>query len=395
MKICVASSGLGHVARGIEAWAADVGRALAERGQSVLLCKGAGTAETDHERVVPCWTRSSPQARRLLAWMPAPLGWRLGLGSGYAVEQTTFAWNLIKLLRRERIDILHVQDPFVAALVQRARRIGWVKTRTILAHGTEESLDFLQKIDYLQHLAPWHREEAAAAGTDKPSWTTIPNFIDTERFAPGASPELRRRLAVPHDAVIVLVAAAIKRRHKRIDYLVREFASLLAANRQLNAWLVIAGGREPDTDALVAEAQQQLGDRVRFLIQTPRDQMPDLYRMADIFMLGSLKEMMPIALIEAAASGVPCIVNAHPVMRWMVGDGGTPIDMSRDAELTETLLQLGSNRALRQRLGRAARAHAEALFSRDRVIDQILDYYDFVANTPAAGSCTEIVRRAA
>jgi len=40
MRITIASSGLGHVARGIEAWAADLGRALAQRDLDVSLCKG-------------------------------------------------------------------------------------------------------------------------------------------------------------------------------------------------------------------------------------------------------------------------------------------------------------------------------------------------------------------
>lgn len=378
-KICIASSGLGHVARGIEAWAADLARALVDRHWSVRLCKGAGSVDADYECVIPCLTRSADRTQQILAWVPARLSWRLGLGSGYGIEQTTFAWNLIKLLRREQVDILHVQDPFVAVLVQRARRLGWVSTRTILAHGTEESFDFLRKVEYLQHLAPWHRDEAAAAGVDAPGWTVIPNFIDTDRFSAGKSPQLRQRLGLPQDAIVVLVAAAIKRRHKRIDYLVREFAALRAAHPQIEAWLVVAGGREAETDALVAEAKQQLGDRVRFLVQTPREQMPELYRMADLFMLGSLKEMMPIAVIEAAASGVPCIVNAHPVMQWMTGAGGTSVDMTRDGELARTLFALCNDPCRRQRLGQAAREHAVALFCRDRVVDQILDYYRLVS----------------
>ena len=47
MKICIAASGLGHVARGIEAWAADLGAALAGRGLEVTLCKGGGEAEAE------------------------------------------------------------------------------------------------------------------------------------------------------------------------------------------------------------------------------------------------------------------------------------------------------------------------------------------------------------
>jgi hypothetical protein len=40
VRIAIASSGLGHVARGIESWAADLGKALAERGERIALFKG-------------------------------------------------------------------------------------------------------------------------------------------------------------------------------------------------------------------------------------------------------------------------------------------------------------------------------------------------------------------
>lgn len=375
MKIAVASSGLGHVARGVEAWAEDLGEALHHRGAAVIKCKGAGSVQNDYERVIPCWTRESSQAARLKQSLPRFLGWRIGLGSGYEIEQTTFTWNLLKVLRRERIDILHVQDPQVALLVQRARGLGLVRARTILGHGTEEPLEFQRRITYLQHLAPWHLEEARAAGVWRPTWTAIPNFIDTSLFRPGTSDILREELQIPSTAIVVLVAAAIKRGHKRIDHLLSEFALIRERHPELPVWFVLAGGWENETDELVALGQKLLGDRVRFLIRFPRTRMPDLYRMADLFALGSLKEMMPIALLEATASGLPCLVNRHPVMEWMIGPGGKAIDMAAPGALAEEIAILARNETRRRELGGLARAHCLDNFSRDRVVDQILDYY--------------------
>ena len=377
-KICIASSGLGHVARGIEAWADDLGKALATRGEDVILCKGAGKPQADFERVVSCWTREADKTRMLLRWMPHRFGWRIGMGSGYGVEQTTFAHNLIKLLNAEQIDVLHVQDPQVAILVQSASEWGRVKTRTILAHGTEEPLAFQNKITYLQHLAPWHMEEARDSGFFKETWTALPNFIDTDRFHPGTSEALRRELKIPNDGVVILAAAAIKRKHKRVDYLAKEFRTLLDRHADLPAWLVVAGGWESQTDEVIAEARHLLGDRVRFLVRFPRLRMAELYRAADIFTLGSLKEMMPIALLEASSSGLPCIVNQHPVMQWMIGPGGDAADLSREHGWADTVAPLLRQRQRREELGRLAREHCLQNFSRDRVVDRIMDYYDFV-----------------
>ena len=378
MKIAIASSGLGHVSRGIEAWAEDLGQALHERGASVIVCKGAGSKQKEYERVAPCWTRESEQACRLMRRLPRFLGWRIGMGSGYSIEQTSFTWNLLKVLRRERIDILHVQDPQVALLVQRAAGMGLVRTRTILAHGTEELLEFQRRITYLQHLAPWHLEEARSAGVWRPTWTVIPNFIDTNLYRPGRSDDFRDELQIPRTALVVLVAAAIKRGHKRIDHLLSEFALVRDRHPDLPIYFVIAGGWEQDTDELMAQGQQLLGERIRFLVRFPRTRMPDLYRAADLFTLGSLKEMMPISLLEATASGLPCLVNRHPVMEWMVGEGGKAIDMTAPGALAEEIAALAGSKSLRQELGGLARTHCVSQFSRDRVVDQIIDYYDQV-----------------
>jgi glycosyltransferase involved in cell wall biosynthesis len=279
---------------------------------------------------------------------------------------------------------LHVQDPLVASLVQRARRFGLVRTRTILAHGTEESLSFLRRIDYLQHLAPWHLEQARQAGVWKPAWTAIPNFIDTGLFAPGPAEALRAELDIPKDALVVLSAAAIKRHHKRVDHVIAEFGRLRERAPDLPVWLVLAGGWEKETDDLVAEGKRLLGDRVRFLIRFPRSRMPDLYRAANVSCLGSLLEMMPIALLEATASGLPCLVNRQPVMEWMIGPGGEAIDMAATGALAAALERLLRARPERERLGEQAREHCVANFSRGAVVDQILRYYDVVAGRMSA-----------
>ncbi|CAN5207854.1 hypothetical protein BH11PLA2_BH11PLA2_44440 [soil metagenome] len=364
LRIAVASCGLGHVSRGVEAWAEDLAAALHARGENVTLFKGGGTADKAYEVVLPCWQRdTSPVNRR---WFPTRLLWRFGYGSPYAAEQATFAKSLIRKLKQEHSDILHVQDPHVALQVQNAG----LKTKVILAHGTEEPPVFLNQIHYLQHLAPWHLEQAKAAGAFKPEWTVIPNFIDTAKFHAGSSTTQRAELNIPADAFVVLTAAAIKRHHKRIDYLLSEVAAVP------KAYLIVAGGWESETDELMHEGVRLLGDRVRFLVRYPRKEMPELYRAANVFVLASLFEMMPIALVEACASALPCVTHDHPVMRWMTGPGGAGIDMAKPGALAAVL------QTELKTLGPLAREHCVANFSIDVVVSCIVDYYQSVIRNP-------------
>ncbi len=199
MKIAIASSGLGHVARGIETWALDLAQALARHAATsagaadieVTLFAAAPLPDcsspvttgstgfdgidgkqwestklmtTIHAKpcslsleIVPCFKRGGRAAGWLARWMPG-FTWRWGLKSTYGWEQFTFWRNLAPRLRRGGYDILHVQDPMLAYWCRIWRRRGRLATREILAHGTEEPPEFLAQFEFVQHLAPWHLE---------------------------------------------------------------------------------------------------------------------------------------------------------------------------------------------------------------------------------------------
>src|SRR5207237_4265188 len=120
---------------------------------------------------------------------------------------------------------------------------------------------------------------------------------------------------------------------------------------KLPAWLVIAGGWEPDTDELVEKGRRLLGQWVRFLIRFPRERMPALYRAADAFVLCSLREMLGIVLLEAAATGLPSLVHRHPVLQWVVGPGGEAIDMATPGSLAAALEKLAEDTQTHRTLG--------------------------------------------
>jgi glycosyltransferase involved in cell wall biosynthesis len=196
-------------------------------------------------------------------------------------------------------------------------------------------------------------------------WTALPNFVDCAVFRPVASfaekQAIRQSLGIPEEAFVVGCVAAVKKHHKRVDYLIREFARFCndtvapgreefeqksqRAQRKGNCisagggknhssfasfatsvqnsfpepYLLIAGAKTEETAELIALAESLIPGRYKIMTDCSRAQMPDLLRSMDVFVLSSLFEMMPIALLEALASGLPCVVNAHPVLEWMTG----------------------------------------------------------------------------
>lgn len=391
MRIAIASSGLGHVARGIETWASDTAAALAMRGADVTLFS-AGPVQLSsgvHDRLslkqVSCFQRNSSAAKRLASIMP-PFTWRWALNSDVGWEQFSFWLGLWPQLRKGGYHILHVQDPMLAYWCRFFRRAGLLKTREILGHGTEEPVWFLARFPFVQQLAPWHLEQALTElrgqGQQELAlhWTAIPNFVDTERFHPqsGRSNSLRRELGIPDEALVVGSVAAIKKTHKRIDYLIKETAAWLQVREEAGqppAHVIVAGAKHAQSGELFAAAEALMPGRIHLLTDLPRERMPQLYRSLDVFVLCSLFEMMPIAILEALASGLPVVTHQHPVLAWMNGapQGGACLDMARTGVLAKFLCHLTPQWI--QQTGTNARVHAEANFAQAPVIKQYLAYY--------------------
>lgn len=371
MKIALLSSGLGHVKRGIETWTEDLARALAARGVDITVYKGAGKKDHVYERVIPCLKRSSALNKRLIKYRPGFL-WRIGLATHYTLEETTFTWNLLPELIFKQYDIIHTQDPDVAYILQKVCRAGLLRSKVILAHGTEEDFGFLNQLDYVQHLAPYHLEEARANGVKNKKDFAIGNFIDTEKFRPEIKTDLRRELGIPQEAFVVGCVAAIKKFHKRIDYLIDEMAKVEDAN----VYLLVAGASGPVTEELIASAKEKLGSRAVFLRDFSRNRIPEVFAAIDLFALCSLKEMMPIALLESISSGVPAVINRYPVEEWMIGPGGESIDMSASGALADAVIKYAENPDLLSEKASAARKHAVDHFSEEAIVNRIISMYN-------------------
>ena len=144
-------------------------------------------------------------------------------------------------------------------------------------------------------------EQAALAHRTMPGLEliTIPNGADTTLFAPaGDGPK--------HAFTIVCVARLIERKGQQ--HLLQAFARLRAACAEpMTLIFVGTGDAEPRLRELASSLK--VAEAVIFQGFVPREQMPSVYRHADVFVLPSQQEGMSIALLEAMASGLPVIVT--------------------------------------------------------------------------------------
>lgn len=335
-RVTIACSGLGHVRRGSESWAQDLGELLGSQGHDVQLVGGAPLrtrAPYHHLRTVQ---RGSP--------MVAVLNERLR----YVLEQALFTRALLAWLRRHPTDILHVSDPQVGWWL---RREFWNSGPAVIYRdGLMLGPDWLWRFNHVQVLAPHYLELGKEAGADTSRWSVIPHFIDTDRFRPEGN---RPADAAAQDGPVLLAVGDFAAgSHKRLDYVIGEVAQ---ADLTPRPRLRIAGHARPaDVRSLQQLGSRLLGDRFELLPNLSRDRLAEVYRTSDLLLHAALREPFGMVLLEAMSSGIPVLAHDFEVTRWVVGDGGETHDFSRPGAMAGAIRRvLGPGGWLADRARRA------------------------------------------
>ena len=185
---------------------------------------------------------------------------------------------------------------------------------------------------------------------------TVPNGVDTERFAPpgdGEKDALRRRLGWDGRLRALFVGRLVQK--KGIEVV------LAAADRTPEVEWVLAGpGSPPRTPP----------PNVDVLGPVSPDAMHELYRAADLLVLPSHGEGFPLSIQEAMASGLPVVAADDPVYRSGDGPPAGLVLAPADAEhVTSAVHRLAADPSARAALGAQARDAVLERFSWSRSAD--------------------------
>jgi len=139
-----------------------------------------------------------------------------------------------------------------------------------------------------------------------------------------------------------------------------------AAAQYPEALFQLAGSGRGGFDNTLREkiSRMQLGN-VRLLGPKNQREMIDLMQASDIFLLPSRLEGIPKVTLEAAATGLPCIVFKD-YQTPSVLDGVTGFQVGTLDEMMHALGRLIVDRSLRERMGAAAREHVKS-FDWDKI----------------------------
>jgi glycosyltransferase involved in cell wall biosynthesis len=172
----------------------------------------------------------------------------------------------------------------------------------------------------------------------------LPVGVDTRLFSPPAA----RINAVP----VVLFAGTLIER-KGPQYVVDA-----AAKFPQTTFRLVGAGRDGFEEVLRRKIVQSGLKNVTLEGPRTQAQMLEIMRRSDIFLLPSRQEGIPKVTLEAAATGLPCVVFRDYATPSVI-DGVTGFQVATTDEMMQSLARLIADRSLRQGVGEAARKHME------------------------------------
>jgi glycosyltransferase involved in cell wall biosynthesis len=285
--------------------------------------------------------------------------------------------ELFRLFRRERPLVVHANSSKAGVLGRLAAVAARVPVRLFTVHGWAfRAYEGRTATAYLwadRLMSPLtttticvaHGERSAGvrARTCRPDRTVVIHNgvpLDRPRRPPG-----------PAVRPVTLLSVGRLRAPKDFVTLIRAFAALEPGTARLRI-----AGDGPDRAAVEAEIER-LGLQGRVELLGTRDDIPELLAGADVFVLASDSEGLPMSVLEAMAAGLPVVASAVGGVPEAVRDGetGALVPPRDSAALAHAIGRIVADPALRDRLGEAGRRRVEREFSLERFEREHLELY--------------------
>ena len=293
-----------------------------------------------------------------------------------AFDDVRALWQLIRIMQKMKPHIVHTHTAKAGMLGRVAAIITRVPVRVHTFHGhvlhgyfsplvTRIFIQIERVLGWFTHgivsVGSQVRDDLLEVGIGSPEKYTViaPGVARGETVSRDVA---RESLGLPPDARVALFIGRLTQ-IKRPDRLLEAFELVL--EKVPGAVLLMAGEGELFESTKVLGAH--LGDSVRFLGW--RSDLALLFAAADVAVLSSDNEGMPVTLIEASMAGVPCVTTDVGSAREVVLDNETGFVVPTDsAAIAQALVTLFSDDRLRHEMGLSASRHTMENFSSRRLI---------------------------
>ena len=299
-----------------------------------------------------------------------------------------FTFDLRRLIQKIKPDLIHAGPiqtcAFIAVLsrfrpvlsmswgydlVQEADRSWWMKW--ITQYTLARSAHFISDANV-------SRNKAVAFGMDPDKTVIFPWGIDLEAFQPKSSAN-RKSQAVNRKSITLFCNRTWESIYG-VDVLAKAFVRVVSLDPNVN--LILLGGGSQGTKIRQILMNGGVLDRVHFGGHVGQADLPRWYHMADLYISPSHVDGTSVSLMEALASGLPCLVSDIPGNREWIEDGVNGwLFRDGDAdELAEKITFALKNRKTFKQISESARRTAEQKADWKKNFGKLLEVYNVIAS---------------
>lgn len=290
--------------------------------------------------------------------------------------------GLVALLRDRRIDVVHSHE-FTMGVYGGFAANSLALPHIITMHGGRYYAERWRRRTALRWAAGRSRALVGVSdATADDLRRTLSSVADRVRVVPNGIPFVAGNRAGARaslglgDAKRLILAVGNLYPVKGHDVLLRAFA-MIANEPESSAWSVaIAGRGEAEASLRQLAAELGIADRVQLL--GLRSDVPDLLAAADLFVLPSRSEGLPLALIEAMGASLPIVsTEVGGIAEVVTRDvEAVLVPPENPAHMAKALTNMIGDPESRQALGRAARQRATSAYS----VESMGDRYEALYN---------------
>lgn len=165
---------------------------------------------------------------------------------------------------------------------------------------------FYNKADHLVVVNPIFIDDLVKFGIDREKITYIPNYVSREKFYKKDATDIRKKYNISDDAFVVLGVGQVQTRKGVVDF-------IDVANKMPDTTFVWCGGfsfgRITDGYDELKKIYENPPKNVIFTGIVPREEMNDMYNMADLLFMPSYNELFPMSILEAINSSKPLLLR--------------------------------------------------------------------------------------
>lgn len=289
-------------------------------------------------------------------------------------------WRLWKLLRRQKFDAIitftHDSNMLGAPMawlagipVRVGTHLGEIRGMSRWRKKIHALLVNRGVIQVLIAASTRTRQNAIEEGTQPGRIEVIFNGITPFKSDQGRRDKTRRELGLRENDIFLLSVGRLVF-EKGHEFLVEAMSTVIRSRQNIVAGICGAGPLKGQLEQQIL--RNALENHVRLLGQW--DSVQDLLAAADIFVLPSRWEGLPMALLEAMMAGLPVIATRVEGVDEVVEDGvhGLLAPLEDPLAMAEAILQLAGDQQARSRMGAAASLRIASEYTTDRMCENYL-----------------------